>query len=181
MTEKKKASPAIHMAKAVRPAEKKPVLLSTGYHVRIRPVSASLIDGAQSLVEDPEPPTVWIEDKGRSEINPSDPAYLRALERAEVARAVAASDAMIMFGVELVNEEGEDVGVPDGLWLKKLLLMDRLGTVDLSQYDMEDPIDMEFLFKKYIVIAAPDFPIVALASGVKEEDIENALRTFQDN
>lgn len=181
MTEKKKASPAVLMAKAVRPAETKPVLMSTGYYVRIKPVSASLIDGAQSLIPDPEPPTVWIEAKDRAEVNTSDPAYLRALERADVARAVAASDAMIMFGVELVNEKGEDVSVPDGLWMDKLLLMDRLGTIDLKQYDLEDPIDKEFLFKKYIVIAAPDFPLIALASGVKEEDVENALRTFQDN
>ncbi len=51
-----------------------PILLSSGYWVRIRPVSAHLIDGAQAQVKDPEVPVVFIEDKGRSEENPNDPA-----------------------------------------------------------------------------------------------------------
>lgn len=176
----KDAAPAVKLAKDLDERKKQDyVRLSTGYWARIMPVSASLIDGAQALVPDPEPPEVWIEEKGRTEINPSDPAYLRALDRAEVRRAVAAADAMVLFGVEMVDENGDQIETPGGDWLKKLQLMHRVGTIDIGAYDLEDPIDLEFLFKKYVAVAAPDFPLISLASGVREEDVDRAVATFR--
>jgi hypothetical protein len=179
---RKEPEPAVKLAKGLSERQTEGhVQLSTGYWARIMPVSASLIDGAQALIEDPEPPSVWIDEKGRSELNPSDPAYLRALERAEIKRAVAAADAMILFGVDIVDEKGEPIPIPDGDWIKRLQLLDKVGTIDIGAYDFDDPIDKEFLFKKFVAVAAPDFPIISLASGVREEDVERATATFRGN
>jgi hypothetical protein len=157
-----------------------PILLASGYWVRIRPVSAHLIDGAQAQIETPKPPIVMIEDKGREEENPSDPDYLYALERVDIERSLAATDAMILFGVELIDEEGNPTGVPeDGEWLDKLKFLEKKGLFDLSEFDFEDELDKEFAFKKLVVISTVDLPLVAMANGVRGEDIDNALGTFR--
>jgi hypothetical protein len=159
-----------------------PILLSSGYWVRVRPVSAHLIDGAQAQVKDPEIPSVYIEEKGREEENPNDPVYLRALERVDVDRSLAATDAMILFGVELINEDETPFELPpDEQWLTKLRLLEKKGIFDLSEFDFDDELDKEFAFKKLVVITAVDLPLIAMANGVQGADIENALDTFQSN
>jgi hypothetical protein len=174
-----KRNPAIKAAKRNAQPKQEPIQLSSGYWVRIRPVSAHLIDGAQAMIETPEPPMVFIEEKGREEQNPSDPAYLRALERVDIDRSLAATDAMILFGVELVTEDGDKYELPpDSEWLDKLNLLARKGIISLSEYDLDDPLDKEFAFKKLVVISSVDLPVVAMANGVQGIDIENALDTF---
>ena len=159
-----------------------PILLSSGYWVRIRPVSAHLIDGAQAQVKDPEIPSVYIEEKGRSEENPNDPVYLRALERVDIDRSLAATDAMILFGVELINEDESPFELPpDDVWLAKLQLLEKKGVFSLAEFDLSDELDKEFAFKKLVVITAVDLPLIAMANGVQGADIENALDTFQGN
>ena len=159
-----------------------PILLASGYWVRIRPVSAHLIDGAQAQIETPKPPVVFIEDKGRSEENPSDPDYLHALERVDIERSLAATDAMILFGVDLIDEDGNPADVPpDSEWLDKLRFLEKKGLFSLAEYDLEDELDREFAFKKLVVISTVDLPLVAMANGVRGEDIDNALGIFQSN
>jgi hypothetical protein len=176
----KRKSAAVEVAGATRSRDDV-VQLSTGYWIRIKPVSASLIDEAQSVIKEPDVPTYYIEEKDRHEPNPSDPAYLRALERLDVERAIAAADTIILFGVDLVNEDGTPADIPDGEWITKLKFLERRGQMDLSIYDFDDPLDREFVFKKYIAVAAPDFMIISEASGIREEDIDRAKRSFKSN
>lgn len=173
-------SAAVDVAEAVR-EQTGVVQLSTGYWIRIKPVSASLIDEAQSVLREPPVPEFYIAEKDRYEPNPSDPAYLRALERLDVDRAIAAADTIILFGVELVNEDGSPYVIESGEWMKKLKFLEKRGQLDLSVYDLDDPLDMEFIFKKYIAVAAPDFVIISEASGIREEDISRAKRSFKSN
>jgi len=175
-------NPAVETAATHKDISDTPVKLSTGYWAKIRPVAPSLIDGSQALLEDPKPPMVYIEDLGRETENPSDPKYLRELQMMDVKRAVAAVDAMIMFGVELVDEEGNPVPPPDpSTWLPKLKLMAKMGIADLSPFDTEDPLDLEFMFKRFIAVGAPDAAMVARSSGVTEEALSQAERTFRSN
>jgi hypothetical protein len=176
----KAKSAAVKVAGAVADRND-PVQLSTGYWIRIKPVSASLIDEAQSVIQEPEVPTYYIEEKDRHEPNPADPAYLRALERLDVERAIAAADTIILFGVDLINEDGSPMAVEMGDWIDKLRFLERRGQMDLSVYDFDNALDREFVFKKYIAVAAPDFMIISEASGIREEDIDRAKRSFKSN
>jgi hypothetical protein len=177
-----KKNPAVDLAKQLRlNTSNDPVELSTGHWALIKPVSAHLIDGAMALVEDPPVPEVWIEEKGRSELNPSDPAYLRSLERKEVERNMAAADAIILMGMELVTPEGEPFDIPDTGWLGKLKLLERIGSADLSEFDLDDPLDREFVYKKFIAVSAPDLMLLSSASGVNEEAVQKLIDLFPSN
>jgi len=161
---------------AVIVAEKKEVgeqtdiiVLSTGVQARLVPVSASLIDEVTAQVKNPLPP-LWMNDaKGREEPNPSDPAYLQELEAAERERGVKAMDALVMFGVELVD------GVPeDDVWLQKLQF---LGVVEPERE--LSPMEREFIYKKHVALSAVDIGEVTKMSGISAEEVEVAEATFQ--
>lgn len=153
---------------ASRQGEKEKVTtLSTGIRAKILPVSASLIDEVTARVRDPKVPMWHDEEKGRDEPNPNDPNYQDALQDAQRERGVAAMDAMIMFGVELVDPMPED-----DKWIKRL----KFVGVDV---DNSDEIAKEFSYKKHIAVGAADLKMLTAASGITEEDIAEAERTFQ--
>lgn len=173
-------STAVTTAKrrAARSTGNEPITLSTGVKARFIPVSVSVITEAQAAIPDPKVPMWFNEAKGKEEPNPAHPDYERALKATENERNLAAIDALIMFGIELLD------GVPnDDRWVKTLKMRERLNltTVKLSDYDLEDDFDREFLYKKYFAVSAVDVSSLMQFSGVSEEDIAEAARSFQDN
>jgi len=173
-----KNTAAVRTAKRRRGRKKQSGVLSTGIKARLLPVSISVINEAQAAVPNPEVPQWHNEAKDTWEDNPNHPDYIRALAQVETDRNVAAIDAMVLFGVELTD------GMPeDDYWLRKLRLAIRrnLLQLDLSEYDLEDELDREFVFKKYVAVAAPDTRELMEASGINEEDIAEASRSFPDN
>ena len=170
-----KPSPAVTTAKYIQDRDREDAIitLENGVRIRILPVSATLIDEVTSRIEDPEVPMWKNPDKDRDEPNPNDPKYIKALRDADRRRGVASMDAMVMFGVELVD------GVPevDG-WLKKLQALEHLGRLDLSAYDLNDPIDIEFLYKRFVIADARLLEKIGKKSGLGAEDLERAERSF---
>lgn len=150
--------------------------LSTGYRAKIRAVSATLLDAAMSKIKDPPIPVVFIADKDRSEPNPNDPQYIKDLEEADHLRSMASVDVMVLMGVQLVDP------VPDEKeWLYPLQDLERLGHFDLSQYDLTDPRDREFVFKRFVAVGNEDLRLVTARMGVTEADIKAAEAAFPGN
>ena len=152
--------------------------LSTGYRARLLPVSISIINEAQAAIPDPPVPMWYNESKGVEEPNPDHPDYAAAIERTEQERNLAAIDAIIMFGVELVD------GLPENDdWLKKMRLRSKMGLtkVDLSQYDLKDPIEIQYIFKKYIAVGTRDIVTLMKFAGVTEDSISEASRSFRSD
>ena len=151
-------------------------ILSTGVRVHIHPVSARLLTECMARVKKPTVPTYFDEDRQRDFPNPSDPLYLAALEERDSEQTNVAMDALIMFGVVLVD------GIPDDGWEKKLQLLEKLGHLDLGEYDMDEDLDRQFVYKKFVAVSAADMPLLQKASGVvDEEDLEKAEESFQGN
>jgi hypothetical protein len=151
-------------------------VLSTGIKARLIPVAATLVQDVASRVKDPDVPMWHNPDKDREEPNPNDPKYLRDLADAGEKRGLAAVDAMVMFGVEL-----ED-GYPDpetDPWLRKLKFMERRGHISLDDFDLEDELDLEFVYKRYIAVSSIDLVAIGTMSGIQPEEAAAAARMFQ--
>lgn len=172
-----KTVPALEVAKAKSDgsdAVKIVHLAADGTAIRLVPVSTSLLEEVRKRVPDPEVPTVYIADKDRHEENPNDPGYLRAMRDAEDKRNAAIMDAIILFGIELVD------GLPENdSWLKKLRYMEKLGELDLAQFDLDDELDLEFLYKRYIAASATLMMEVSKLSGITQEEVLEAEKPFQ--
>ena len=151
----------------------KQVTLSTGVRVHVHPVSARLLTECMARVKKPTVPTYFDEDRQREFPNPGDPSYVAALAERDSEQTSVAMDALIMFGVELVD------GVPDDGWDKKLRLLEKLGHLDLGEYDLDEDLDRQFVYKKFVAVSAADMPILQQASGVvDEEDLAKAEESF---
>ncbi len=159
------ASPAVEVARerkqdAVR-------IMSSGVRVRIVPVSATLVDECMHRIPLPQVPMWHNPESEREEPNPNDPAYVFALQQAERDRGVASLDAVLMFGVELVDP------LPEGVWLKKLQMLGVLGAD-------ADELEREFAYKKFVACTTQsDILLIMTATGVSEAQIQDAESSFQ--
>lgn len=150
------------------------ITLSTGVRARIRPVSATLLDEVSQQVAVPAVPRQFIEAKNREEPNPLDPTYLQAVKDSERERGLKTTEALIMFGIELVD------GVPaQDEWLPKLLYMQKRGLLALDRFDLNDPLEVEFIFKLYMAVSGADLMYVSMASGLTEKEVAEAMTSFQ--
>lgn len=174
----------VSVAKQATNKAQEVVVLQTGYKVRLHPVSPSVINDAQLSVPDPEVPTWYNQQKDRDEPNPNDPAYIRALEDAQAKRVLAATDVIIFLGVEVLEYNGEPVEIhKDDAWIKRLRFLNKrkLIKVDFDSFDLNDPMDVEFLFKKYVVVSTRDLNVITRMAGLTEAEITAAEQRFQDN
>ncbi len=171
-----RGSKAVDVAKSKRDKPQLGTIITTktGVMIRIVPVAIHLIDEIMYEIKDPEIPMQHIEEKGRDEPNPFDKQYLKDVADAEHERGIAVSDALIWFGVDLVD------GLPeDDTWLKKLKWFERRGKFSLDGFDLDDEIDLEFVYKKYFVVSGRDIVMIGSASNMNEAEVEGALRGFQ--
>jgi hypothetical protein len=150
------------------------ITLTTGIRVKLLPVPASLIDAAGAKIKDPEIPRYKDEGSGREMANPTDPIYLQELEAARRKRNLASLDTLAMFGVELI-----DGMPPDDEWLPKLEALEELGLIDvLKDYDLENPLIKELVYKKFVGVTTDIVLKVTELSGVSPDDIAAAEESF---
>ena len=170
-----KTNPAVQVAKNGRfDREKVEVTLATGDRVRIMPVSASLIDEVTSKIPEPKIP-VWFDKERDIEVpNPDHPEYIKAVDDMNRKRGIAAMDALVMFGVEFIDGMPEDKS-----WIKKLKFMEKRKQVDLSEYDLDDPLDQEFLYKRFIAVDTQTISLISEVSGISPDEVAQAEASFQ--
>lgn len=169
-----KPSPAVSVAKNMNGRSSTlEIVLPTGDRAILKPVTASLIDAVTSKIENPRPPMWHNEDKGIDEPNPNHPDYLQALEDVGRKRGIAAMDAMVMFGVDLPD------GLPaDETWVNKLRFMEKHGQLDLEGYDLDDLLDREFLYKRYVAVDTSIIEKISELSGISAADVTAAEDSF---
>ena len=147
--------------------------LSTGVVGRIIPVGASLVDDVVASIRDPKVPMFFNADKGREEENPLDPEYIEEMERTERRRAIAAMETLLLFGLELESVP------PDEEWLPRLQLMAKRGHITLDGFDLNDPLEKELIYKKYIAVGTADLIQIGQQAGLTSRDVEEAARSFK--
>lgn len=165
------ANPAVEVAKGKKKEDI--VTLSTGIRAKLLPVPASLMQEVVSRLKEPPIPLEYDEAMGRKVENPHNPEYRAALAELEQKRAKASIDAMAMFGIELID------GLPeDKKWLAKLKKMEKFGYLDLSEFDLEDEFDLEFLYKRFIALGNDEIVRIGTLTGISQEDVEVAEGFF---
>lgn len=147
--------------------------LSTGIRARLKPVAPSLIADISGSVEYPSVPRIVMEGTDKEIENPMHPDYLRDIDAADAKRASLVMEAMVMFAFELVD------GLPeDDSWLQKVRILSRRGGADLTGLDLDNPLDQEFLYKKYIAVGQEDIRLAGTVTGIRSEDVEAASESF---
>ena len=147
-----------------------------GVTICMRGVPSGTVQDAMAKVKPPPVPTWYNEDKGREEENPNDPSYLQALEDLKSEKALAATEAVIMFGMDI--DQGTWPPEND-VWLKKLKLAHKRGLLDLSWVDWDDMIDQQFLFLKHRAMTNERYLQLSAMSGMNQEAMVEAIASFR--
>ena len=153
------------------------VTLSSGVRLRCKAVPPFLARKAISRIPRPQPPVVFLEDKGRQEENPNDPDYLTRLTEWQNMIYEVGTDVLLVAGTSIID-------VPTGIYLPEddgwLSLVEFLGVkIDVSNshsrylhwltcYALETPDDL-----------AKVVTAVGSLTGVSEEEVEAAVKTFR--
>lgn len=142
--------------------------LSNGDQVRFKPVPDMYITRALQRIKNPVVPRFFDEDRGIELENPSDPAYLRAVAEADLARGTLTLDSLLMWGVELVASRLNESG-----WVKELQLMG-------EEFDPDDPTERRFVYLKHIAFASSkDSAVLMEQLDVTKEDLEQFANNFR--
>jgi hypothetical protein len=150
------------------------ILYVEDYAIRVKPIPAAIITDVTNRIKEPDVPKWFNKDMDRYEANPGDPDYARALAEAERKRGEAMIDATIMFGIEIVD------GVPaKETWLPRLQFISKLGQLSLDQYDLDDPLVLEYVFKRYVIGNIALITHIQQISSVMPEDIGKAAAPFR--
>ena len=174
--DKSKTHPDVDVANERETGKDNTIELPYDVRAEIIPVSASLISEVSMRYKEPDIPMWFNEAKDRNEPNEADPNYIKQLEEVNRKRGEAAMDAMIMFGVRLID------GLPeDEIWLDQLRFLEMRGDLDLSEYDFDNALTKEFLFKRYICVSTNILDLVTEASGISPEEVEQEEASFQSN
>jgi hypothetical protein len=145
-----------------------------GYQFRPKAIPVAIISDVTNRIPEPDVPVWHDPEYDRDVENPNDPAYIRAKSEVDRKRGEAMIDATVMFGIELPG------GVPPTeKWLPKLEFMEKRGQVDLSGYNLDDELELEFVFKKYIIANIALINFIQNMSSVTPEDIGQAGRPFR--
>jgi hypothetical protein len=146
--------------------------LASGVRVRVKPIASGLMEHVLTRIPDPPVPKQTLEN-GRVEENPFDPSYLQAMADAGRQRSKATIDVIVMMCFELVD------GVPeDALWLPKLRMLESMGHVDLSGFDLKDDLVREFVFKRHIAVSSEDVSMAMDTDRIRQEVVAQAAKSF---
>lgn len=150
------------------------ILTVKGVRIKLTSVPAGVFTKVRSKIPEPQIPTWHNEEYDRDEPNPNNPEYLAALNKANEERAEAVIDACALFGIELLD------GMPTSEdWLKKLQFMEKLGGFDLGNFNLADPFEKEFVFKRYYIATMGMIAEIQHKSAVTEEDVEEQAIPFR--
>jgi hypothetical protein len=147
-----------------------------GVRARLVPVPEGILEDVERRIEDPSVPVVFMEEEGREEENPNDPAYLKALEDAQYKRGLAIVEALCLFGVELL-----DGMLEEATWQPRLEFYAKRGHIDLDWVDWEDPMEKEFVFIRYQFLTVEHMQYLAQISHMTAEELAKAEASFRRN
>lgn len=157
--------------------------LSNGILLKIKPVPPLLANAITEAFKDPDPPKVYLEEKGRDEENPNDPNYLRELEEINEKRNRAINNLYLGIGTECVH-------VPDGYyrpeqeeWLDQVKFAARVAGTPLD-FDFTDAVERYLCWLRFYALENGDDATVAhrlpmVLGGISEAEVEQAIDSFR--
>jgi hypothetical protein len=89
-------------------------------------------------------------------------------------RTNAFMDIIAAMTIELVDELPED-----DKWLKHLKLLEKIGRLDLSKFDLDDDIDLEFLFLKHKALSLRDWTHLFRYVGIPSDITDKLDAAFE--
>lgn len=155
----------------------KTVTLSNGIVLKIKAVPPFLVRAAVTRLERPKIPVFHNEEKGRTEPNPGDPAYLDALEEYEAQSTEVGTNVLLVAGTEVDS-------VPEGCYT-----LEDGGWKEMAEYfgievATEEPKTNYLNYLKWYALSSAEDLVTVLRplmvmTGLTEEEVRKAADGFR--
>ncbi len=147
---------------------------ASGYRVKLVPVAANVLREVQSRIPDAITRTFTNPTDGKEYENPAHPEYIAEVKQVQEERTKASMNAMVLFGMELLDDIPED-----NEWLNKCRFAKLITEPEYKEAISADGKYMrEMLFKTYVVSDFSVISTIANMSGVTQEMVAQARDSF---
>lgn len=157
--------------------------LSNGIILALKPVPPLLIQAISQEFEQPAPPKVWMEEKGRDEENPNDPEYAKLIEKLEEEQNQAVNDLLLGVGTSIkFVPEGFFRPEEDG-WVQKVKFAASIAHKEL-EIEEADEIKRYLCWLRFYAFetsgdAALAVNLTLQLGGIREGEITEVLESFR--
>lgn len=159
--------------------------LDNGIVLSIKSVPPLLLDSVISEFPDPEPPTIWMEELGREEPNPSHPDYAKALREVGEARDLAVNNVVLAVGTSVKSvPEGYFRPEEDG-WVAGVEFAAKIAGKELHVEPAEGDSASRYLqwLRWYACETGMDVALVQSLpyhlAGIREGEVEEVIESFR--
>lgn len=157
--------------------------LSNGIVLTMRPVPPMLLQAVNQEFAPPDPPRVYIEEKGRDEPNPNDPEYAKTLLRLSAEQDLAINDLVLAVGTTVKSIPEGYFGPDEDGWIANIEFANRLTGRNLV-IDKEDSIRRYLQWLRFYametgmdVALATGLPLQL--AGIREGEVEEVVDSFR--
>lgn len=156
--------------------------LTNGIVLSLKPVPPLLIQAVSQEFVTPDPPVVFIEEKGREEPNPNDPNYRRQLEKLDEDRNMATNNLVLAIGTSVKT-------VPDGYyrpeqdeWIANIEFASKVAGKELK-VDREDEIQRYLCWLRFYALESLGDMVLVQSlptqlTGIREGEVDEVLESF---
>lgn len=157
--------------------------LTNGIELTIKPVPPLLLQAVQEEFQQPDPPVVWMEEKGRDEPNPNDPTYVKEVEALETRQTVATNDLLLAVGTEVKHIPEGYVGPEDDSWIEGVEFAGRLTGTDIK-VDRDDKVKRYLAWLRFYALeTGPDITLATSLpmslAGLREGEVQEVMDSFR--
>lgn len=156
--------------------------LTNGIVLNLKPVPPLLIQAVSQEFVTPDPPVVYIEEKGRNEPNPNDPEYQRQLEKLSEDQNMATNNLVLAIGTSVKS-------VPEGYylpeqdeWIANIEFASRISGKELK-IDREDNIQRYLCWLRFYALESLGDMVLVQSlpgqlAGIREGEVDEVLESF---
>lgn len=157
------------------------ITLSNGIRLELKPVPPFLVRKAALGISRPVPPSVSVNDKGRTEPNPNDPDYQKALAEYEEKTSDMGNRVMMIVGTEILEPLPEGIQPPESNeWVELLRILE----IEVPEGELGEPRQRKYAWLRYYALATAGDVIKVIGgltrlSGIPEKEVDEAVRSFR--
>lgn len=157
--------------------------LSNGIILAIKSVPPFLVQAVQNEFRPPNPPKVYIEEKGRDEENPNDPAYLRQLEELSEKQDLAVNDLFLAAGTSVVSVPEGYFKPEDDDWIAVVEFAQNITGTKI-QIDRDDKIKRYLHWLRFYALETGGDIALATSlpmqlAGIREGEVDEVMDAFR--
>lgn len=157
--------------------------LSNGIVLTLKPVPPLLLEAVLGEYKLPDPPKVYMEEKGRDEENPSDPNYLKEIARLAEQQSLAIQDLCLAVGTTIKTIPEDYFGPNDDGWIAQIEFAQKYSGAEF-RIEREDKVKRYLCWLRFYALETSADVALAIGlpqqlAGIREGEIEEIVDSFR--